>query len=141
MPLLTGEEAAALATAGPADAKGPEETLLTLLDRARWAEDGSVAAVLEPILMRLCARYLLEEKRTDESGPPKARDPVAHFHLSNGARVERLNWLADVSKNGLSQSAGLMVNYLYRLGDIETNHERYRAEGRIAASNTVKNLV
>jgi malonyl-CoA decarboxylase len=141
MPLLTGEEAAALATAGPANAKGPEETLLALLDRVRWAEDGSIAAVLEPILMRLCAQYLLEEKRTDEDGPPKARDPVAHFHLSNGARVERLNWLADVSKNGLSQSAGLMVNYLYRLGDIETNHERYRAEGRIAASNAVKTLV
>ena len=64
----------------------------------------------------------------------RALDPVAHFHLSNGARVERLNWLGDVSAKGLQQSAGIMVNYLYRLADIEANHEAYRGEGRVAAA-------
>ena len=65
---------------------------------------------------------------------------MAHFHLSNGARVERLNWLADVSVKGLQQSAGIMVNYLYRLGEIEANHEAYRGEGRVAASSALRNL-
>ena len=65
---------------------------------------------------------------------------MAHFHLSNGARVERLNWLGDVSPKGLRQSAGIMVNYLYRLGDIEANHEAYRGEGRVAAASAVRGL-
>jgi malonyl-CoA decarboxylase len=70
----------------------------------------------------------------------RALDPVAHFHLSNGARVERLNWLGDLSPKGLQQSAGIMVNYLYRLGDIEANHEAYRDEGRVVASSSVRSL-
>ena len=65
---------------------------------------------------------------------------MAHFHLSNGARVERLNWLGDVSPKGLRQSAGIMVNYLYRLGDIEANHEAYRGEGRVVAASAVRGL-
>jgi malonyl-CoA decarboxylase len=65
---------------------------------------------------------------------------VAHFHLSNGARVERLNWLGDLSAKGLTQSAGIMVNYLYRLDHIEANHEAYRGEGMVAASSAVRNL-
>ena len=89
----------------------------------------------EPLL-RLCARYLLRERAP--SGRPL--DPVAHFHLSNGARVERLNWLGDASAKGLQQSAGIMVNYLYPLGDIEANHEAYRGEGRIAVSSALRNL-
>jgi len=90
----------------------------------------------EPLL-RLGARYLLQARAP--SG--RARDPVAHFHLSNGARVEQLNWLGDVSEKGLQQSAGMMVNYLYRLGDIEANHEVYRDEGRVAAASAVRNLL
>ncbi len=66
---------------------------------------------------------------------------MAHFHLSNGARVERLNWLGDVSPKGLRQSAGIMVNYLYRLGDIQANHEAYRGEGRVVASSSVRGLI
>ena len=62
----------------------------------------------------------------------RALDPVAHFHLSNGARVERLNWHADLSAKGLQQSCGMMVNYLYRLADIEDNHEAYTGEGRVS---------
>ena len=87
-------------------------------------------------LLRLCARYLTRERA--RSG--RALDPVAHFHLSNGARVERLNWLGDASEKGLEQSAGIMVNYLYRLADIEANHEAYRGEGRVVASSAVRSL-
>jgi malonyl-CoA decarboxylase len=86
--------------------------------------------------MRLCARYLLEAR----SGA-QARDRVEHFHLSNGARVERLNWLADRSAKGIAQSAGLMVNYRYKLDEIDANHEAYTGEGRITAAPGVRALL
>ena len=110
--------------------------LLQVLDRPGWQADALLAAVLREPLSRLCAQYLLLEK--GRSG--RAADPVAHFHLTNGARVERLNWEGDVSAKGLQQSAGIMVNYLYRQGDIEANHEAYRDEGRVAASSAVRSL-
>jgi len=122
---------------GAIDALGEgvaEHDLPALLD---YHADPRIAAVLRDPLIRLCARYLLHERTA--SG--RALDPVAHFHLSNGARVERLNWLGDISPKGLQQSAGIMVNYLYRLGDMEANHEVYRGEGRVVASNTIRNLV
>jgi malonyl-CoA decarboxylase len=65
---------------------------------------------------------------------------VAHFHLSNGARIERLNWRADLSPKGLRQSSGMMVNYLYRLDRIESNHEAYTGEGKVAASSAMRSL-
>jgi malonyl-CoA decarboxylase len=86
--------------------------------------------------MRLVARYLISEKRADG----KALDPVAHFHLSNGARVEQLDWLADTSTKGLAQSCGVMVNYLYRMAEIDANHEQYTGEGKIAAASAIKGL-
>ena len=116
------------------DEGASERDLPALLDRYA---DPKIAAVLRDPLIRLCARYLLREKTS--SG--RALDPVAHFHLSNGARVERLNWLGDVSDKGLQQSAGIMVNYLYRLADIEVNHEAYRGEGRVVAASAIRNLV
>jgi len=135
--LLPGE---AKAVQGLGNASGPEdvdETLLQLLDRPDWPKEPRTAAVLREPLLRLGVRYLLQARAP--SG--RARDPVAHFHLSNGARVEQLNWLGDVSEKGLQQSAGMMVNYLYRLGDIEANHEAYRDEGRVAAASAVRNLL
>ena len=122
-------------TAIEAIGEGASETdLPALLDRHA---DPRVAAVLRDPLIRLCAWYLLREKAS--SG--RALDQVAHFHLSNGARVERLNWLGDVSDKGIQQSAGIMVNYLYRLADIEANHEAYRGEGRVVAASAIRNLV
>jgi malonyl-CoA decarboxylase len=88
-------------------------------------------------LMPLAARYLLQEKRSN--GQPI--DPVARFHLGNGARIEKLNWLGDTSPRGLAQSAGIMVNYLYEPKDIEQNHEDYAERGTIAASPAVKKLL
>jgi malonyl-CoA decarboxylase len=134
--LLAGEARALRALANGSDDGDADRLLLTLVDDARWTEAAQTVAALREPLLRLCARYLLQARAP--SG--RALDPVAHFHLSNGARVDRLNWFADVSSKGLQQSAGIMVNYLYRLGDIEANHAAYREEGRVIASATVRNL-
>jgi malonyl-CoA decarboxylase len=104
-----------------------------LLDRPSWWEVPAVNKALRPILTRMAARYLT----TDEDG--RALDRVAHFHLGNGAVVERLNWLADTSANGFRQSYAMMVNYRYKLGDVDANHEAYAA-GKIVASREVRAL-
>lgn len=135
--LLSAEAKAVRALGGDLlDADNADRVLLRLLEQDDWHTDARVAAILCEPLLRLCARYLLQAR----AGSGRALDPVAHFHLSNGARVERLNWLGDVSSKGLQQSAGIMVNYLYRLGDIEANHEAYRDEGRVAAASAVRAL-
>ena len=113
---------------------GDSDMLKAALAAPSWASDVAMAAQLQAPLTRLCARYLLEARRE----ATRARDPVAHFHLSNGARMERLNWMGDRSPKGLGESCGLMINYLYRLEDIETNHEAYVSEGRIAAAQAVR---
>ena len=118
------------------DAAVKTQDLPALLERPDWHTNPQLSAALREPLLRLCARYLTRERA--RSG--RALDPVAHFHLSNGARVERLNWLGDISEKGLEQSAGIMVNYLYRLAEIEANHEAYRGEGRVATSTAVRNL-
>lgn len=106
-----------------------------------WAEKNGLAGRLdgatESTLLPLVARYLNE--RDPDTG--KARDPVAQFHLSNGARMERLNWQGDSSAKGLQQSCGVMVNYLYKLSDIEANHEAYTGQGKVASSTTIKALL
>ena len=103
------------------------------------AEPESAVARLAPLkepLLQLCAAYLLQ--RGDRSEP--AQDPVARFHLNNGALLERINWLADVSKKGLRESLGMMVNYLYVPRAIESNHEKF-IRGEIAASRRVRTMV
>ena len=101
-----------------------------------WPDNREEAEFLKPVLLRLCARYLVKEKRKN-----KALDPVANFHLNNGAHLERLNWLADVSEKGISRSHGIMVNYYYKLAEIEKNHEEYNSKAKIAASREVENLL
>ena len=66
---------------------------------------------------------------------------MAHFHLTNGARLERLNWQANRTPTGMQRSYGIMVNYLYPLDEIETNHEDYRGAGVIAAAPAVRALI
>jgi malonyl-CoA decarboxylase len=87
------------------------------------------------VFLRLCAHYLLNEK---SDGKPL--DSVARFHLGNGASLERINWAADNSPTGMERSVGIMVNYVYRLNEIEKNHEAYFAEGEIAASSAIQKL-
>ncbi|MBT6119148.1 MAG: malonyl-CoA decarboxylase, partial [Rhodospirillaceae bacterium] len=132
--LLRREDRKALAMLSP-----PVEdvaALCDLLERQNWHRDEAALLALRGPLTHLCAHYLLKARR--ESG--RTRDPVANFHLTNGARIERLNWMADVSTKGLRDSAGLMVNYRYRLNEIEANHDAYRTRGRIAASPSVRTL-
>ena len=107
-----------------------------LVDDPNWPNDHDIESALKEPLLILAARYLAREK--DGRGRPL--DPVARFHLNNGARIERLNWLGDRSPSGLRQSAGMMVNYLYNLEHIERNHEGYRGEGRIAAASSITRL-
>ncbi|KAJ0016897.1 hypothetical protein Pint_09824 [Pistacia integerrima] len=80
--------------------------------------------------------YLLQEKKRG-----KALDSVANFHLQNGAMIERINWMADRSEKGLNQSAGIMVNYVYRLGHIEEYAQSYFSTGNIHASDDVRRYV
>ncbi|MBS0523932.1 MAG: malonyl-CoA decarboxylase family protein [Proteobacteria bacterium] len=105
-----------------------------LLDRPVWWEVPAIDKALRPILSRMAARYLIS---TDERG--RALDRVAHFHLGNGAIVERLNWLGDTSANGLKQSYAMMVNYRYKLGEVDANHGAYAA-GKVVASREVRAL-
>jgi len=85
--------------------------------------------------LALAARYLSKEQRKG-----RALDPVAHFHLSNGARIERLHWWANPVDAGWERSVGMMVNYYYELRSIESNRDRYVQGGVIAASDTIKRL-
>jgi len=129
--LLTAAEKRAL----PKRGDGSQHPL-ALVRNPEWHRNRVLAQSLEAPLLRLAARYLLLGKRADG----KALDPVAHFHLANGARVEQLDWLADTSAKGLAQSCGVMVNYLYRMAEIEANHEQYTGEGKIAAASAIKSL-
>lgn len=108
-------------------------------DLSRLAPDPTQACQrLEPLkrpLMGLCATYLLSPVPEGDSMP----DPVARFHLNNGARLERINWAADLSVRGLQQSLGMMVNYVYEPREIEANHDRF-LQGRIMASRQVTSL-
>ncbi|MFO1128216.1 MAG: malonyl-CoA decarboxylase [Rhodospirillales bacterium] len=134
--LLVGSERKAIAnTLGIT--KGAKGWLKVQLQSGEWTNDEATTKVLKPILMRLCARYLARESRRENH----CLDPVAHFHLSNGARMERLNWMADRSSRGMRQSAGMMINYRYDLARIDANHEAYRANGKRALSSSMKSLL
>jgi malonyl-CoA decarboxylase len=114
----------------------PEDAdALTRLEKDEWHAHSPEAERVRKALQPYAAHYLLHAKHNGE-----AADAVARFHLGNGARVERLNWLADTSKRGLQQSAGMMVNYLYRLDEVEANHEVYVREGKVAASRELRRL-
>ncbi|MDA8655919.1 malonyl-CoA decarboxylase [Luminiphilus sp.] len=87
-------------------------------------------------LVRLCAQYLSSTRDNN-----LAIDPVARFHLGNGASLHAIHWAADVSEKGLNQSVGIMVNYLYDLSSIEENHDAYFDQGEIAMSRMVAKWV
>jgi malonyl-CoA decarboxylase len=114
-----------------------ERRLLEALDKPDWFENAELTAQLRGVLEPLAAHYFLKA-RTSKG---RLIDSVARFHIGNGARLEKINWLGDLSPKGLRESAGIMVNYLYRLEDIEKNHEAYANQGEIAASSTVKKLL
>jgi malonyl-CoA decarboxylase len=108
--------------------------LLARIDTPDW-HAAEVPEPLQKLLSRLCAWYLLYAKAGAEPF-----DAVSRFHLSNGAALARLNWLGDTSRAGMSRSAGMMVNYVYRLQDVDRNHERYFAEHAVVASRAVAKM-
>lgn len=93
-------------------------------------------AGLKAPLMRLCATFL-----TTPGQGNRPDDPVARFHLGNGARLERINWLADTSSRALRESYGMMVNYLYDPDSIEANHEAFIRQGQVVRSKPVSELL
>ena len=99
-------------------------------------ENTALAQALAPIVKRLCAHYLLTARHGH-----RAQDRVAHFHLSNGARIERLNWMGDYTPQGLAASLGMMVNYRYVLNDVDKHHEEYVSTGNIRATSQVQRML
>jgi malonyl-CoA decarboxylase len=91
---------------------------------------------LKPLIMRFCAAYLTRHASTEEPA-----DPVARFHLGNGARLERINWLGNTARRGIQESFGIMVNYLYDIETIESNHEAFVNEGTVMRSADVDALL
>ncbi|MBR0699875.1 malonyl-CoA decarboxylase [Bradyrhizobium diazoefficiens] len=114
-----------------------DREVLKRLDDPKWFENPETTSLLRAVIEPLAAHYFLKART------PKGKliDSVARFHLGNGARLERINWLGDLSPKGLRESAGVMVNYLYRLDDIEKNHEAYANDGEVVASSAVKKLL
>jgi malonyl-CoA decarboxylase len=107
-----------------------------LADNGEWWRDAAHARVLRGPLMRLCAEYL-----TRPNKGIIATDAVARFHLGNGARLERINWLGNTSPRGIEESCGIMVNYLYDPDTIEANHEAFAQDGTIVRSPDVDSLL
>jgi malonyl-CoA decarboxylase len=105
------------------------------LDQPQWWKNQELSEQLRQELVPWCARYLMQAKHHREP-----LDPVARFHLRNGARLERINWLGDTSAMGMQRSAGLMVNYFYRLADLERNHEAYTRDYQIVAASEIESL-
>ena len=120
---------------------GKDRDILKVLRDPRWVETsrelGVQAAPLKTTMQQLAAHYFLIARSSDQ----RPVDPVARFHLGNGARLERINWLADTSEKGLREAHGLMVNYRYDIDEIEKNHEAYAADGTVAASRGVRALL
>jgi malonyl-CoA decarboxylase len=126
---LTNEQSRAL---GPSD-----RAVLALLDQNYWWTDPVVFDQLKDPLLRAAAWYFLNAR----NGRGLPVDAVARFHLGNGARLERINWLGDTSERALAQAHGVMVNYLYDLDEIEKNHEAYAEAREVVASPPVQRLL
>jgi malonyl-CoA decarboxylase len=118
-----------------AEESNPEAALLPKLARDGWWHDPEQSEPLRAALIRLCATYLT---RRSSSG---YIDPVARFHLGNGARLERINWLGNTSPRAIQESFGIMVNYLYDHDSIEDNHEAFVRGGTIVRSPDVDALL
>jgi malonyl-CoA decarboxylase len=119
-----------------AEENGRDSALLPELENDGWWHDGAQSEKLRPALMRQCALYL-----TRPPSPEIRVDPVARFHLGNGARLERINWLGNTARRAIQESFGIMVNYLYDLDSIEDNHEVFVREGTIVRSPDVDTLL
>lgn len=113
-----------------------ERKLMLMTQTDNWHEDRDLLGSLKPTLIRLAAFYLAHARRRDEP-----LDPVARFHLRNGASLQQINWLGDCSANGFRQSAGMLVNYIYDPDRIVQNHENYVRDRKLAISKDILELV
>jgi malonyl-CoA decarboxylase len=109
--------------------------VLAKIESGAWRNDQPAAAELEHDLLALCSHYLLGVKRGADPA-----DPVARFHLANGARLRRVNWLSDLSRAGVERSVGLTANYLYCPTDLERNSRTYGRERRINSTRRLERL-
>ena len=117
-----------------ANGSDPDAALLPQLESGGWWNDPAQSEKLRAPLLRLCARYLTRQ-------PSIRIDPVARFHLGNGARLERINWLSNTELRAIQESFGIMVNYLYDHDSIENNHEAFVSDGAIVRSPDVDALM
>jgi len=108
--------------------------VMAMLDKPNWPDNAAGIDAVSNVLQALAAHYFLKAK----DGHGRVVDPVARFHLGNGARLERINIAGDISAKGMQQSCGLMVNYLYDLKNIEINHEAFANRGEVAASSAIR---
>ena len=111
--------------------------ILSAVDHAERSDDVVSLDHFGPELRFLATQYLVEQKRPN--GMPL--DPVARFHLGNGALIHDVHALADISPNGLQQSSGVMVNYLYDLSRVEQNHEEFATNQTVAQSRTIQSVL
>ncbi|MFN0025579.1 MAG: malonyl-CoA decarboxylase domain-containing protein [Acidimicrobiales bacterium] len=130
--LLNPEDRKLIGEFTPDGATGP--SALAALLATDWVADPNLSRVLREVLLGLACEYLLGD------GDGRSQDRVANFHLTNGAQVERLNWLANSTPAGMRESYGMMVNYRYDLAKIDAHHEQYVAHGRIARSSAIGRL-
>lgn len=114
-----------------------ERAALADLEVPDWPDRPDLRDRLRQPLQEAAAWYFVNAR----TGGGLPVDPVARFHLGNGARLERINFLADRAPRAMRQAHGLMVNYLYKLDDIEANHETYFARGEVATAAPVRKLV
>ncbi|WP_419904595.1 malonyl-CoA decarboxylase [Kiloniella sp.] len=115
------------------DQEEAKDAILFCIHQDNWFENTELTELLHGPLLRLCTAYFLEK---DPRG--RALDPVARFHLKNGAELHQLNWMGDISDKGISQAVGIMVNYKYDLSKIEQNHEQFMNDGIVAMGSQVK---
>jgi malonyl-CoA decarboxylase len=130
------DDAARLVAAAGGTVADPAGAFRALAAGGEWWRDAARAGALREPLLRLCAEYL-----TRPSGGAGGIDPVARFHLGNGARLERVNWLGNTAPRGMKESFGVMVNYLYDPDAIEANHEAFVHSGQVARSAAVEALL
>ncbi|WP_136658964.1 malonyl-CoA decarboxylase [Nitratireductor sp. XY-223] len=116
---------------------GAVSEILSAVEHAERSGDTDSLDHFAPEMRYLATQYLVEQKRPN--GLPL--DPVARFHLGNGALVHDVHALADISPNGLRQSSGVMVNYLYDLSKVEQNHEEFATNQTVAQSRTIQSIL
>jgi malonyl-CoA decarboxylase len=113
-----------------------EKEILNMIEHYSWPEDKEKRDMLQKPLIRACANYLVNIKKNG-----KPINAVARFHFGNGASLYRINWMGDTSRNGIKEYFGLLVNYLYDPKSIESNHERYVQEGKLAVSKSIRSAL